>query len=249
MSGPSDSGARGRGASAPLPVGAASGRPSLREPQFDAGLVGEPELVVVLASKSPARLKTLRNAGVNPIVIVSEVDERALVAQTEAEHGPLTPAEQALLLAKAKSEKVAAEMGDAPAVIIGCDSVFEFQGKPYGRPPDTETAIQRIKAMSGNQGTLHTGHWVTTLSGEAGGIGSSIVHFGTIDDEEIEAYVATGEPLNVAGSFTVDGLGGPFVESIEGDYHNVVGISLPLLRNLLAKLGINWRDVRHPMSV
>jgi len=202
---------------------------------------------VVLASASPARLKTLQNTGVFPQVIVSDVDERALVAETEASQGPLTPAQQALLLARAKAEAVANTLTvETPTVVIGCDSVFEFQGKPYGRPPSPEIAIQRIKQMSGNSGILHTGHWVIALpSGKGiGEIGSSIVHFSEIDDAEIEAYVATGEPLNVAGSFTVDGLGGPFVEAIEGDYHNVVGISLPLLRKLLLKLDISWRAVR-----
>jgi septum formation protein len=241
---------------------------------------------VILGSASPARLKTLQNAGVFPEVIVSDVDERALVAATEAAQGQLTPAEQALLLARAKAEAVADAIGRlssspglrpskpansnegfdshcvaqptsvdgrriaAPSLVIGCDSVFEFEGKPYGRPPNAEVAIQRISAMSGNSGTLHTGHWVIALpSGEGlGAIGSSIVHFGIMDDAEIAAYVATGEPLNVAGSFTVDGLGGPFIEKIEGDYHNVVGISLPLLRNLLKQISIEWQDIRNANS-
>jgi len=202
---------------------------------------------VILGSASPARLKTLQNAGVYPEVIISAVDERALVANTEAEQGPLTPAEQALLLAKAKAEAVAevVKLRNEEFLVIGCDSVFEFNGKPYGRPPNSETAIDRIKAMSGNSGTLHTGHWLVTADKSLGAIGSSIVHFGNIDEQEIAAYVATGEPLNVAGSFTVDGLGGPFIESIEGDYHNVVGISLPLVRNLLLQIGIPWREIRN----
>jgi len=208
---------------------------------------------VILASASPARLKTLQNAGVFPEVIVSEVDERALVSKTEAAKGPLPPAEQALLLARAKAEAVAAVISRRPeasstdgTIVIGCDSVFEFNGKPYGRPPSADVAIERIKQMSGNSGILHTGHWVIKLPAFAatGAIGSSIVHFGGISDDEIAAYVATGEPLKVAGSFTVDGLGGPFIDSIEGDYHNVVGISLPLLRKLLLQLNVPWRSLR-----
>lgn len=232
----------------------------------DTGLETCQPVKVVLGSASPARLKTLQNAGVFPEVIISDVDERAAVRAAETERGPLYPADHALLLAKAKAEAVAAEwlnrhpnLVSRPAeysaidgepyeqiIVIGCDSVFEFEGKPYGRPPNPETAIARIQQMRNNSGTLHTGHWVILLpEGTAvGRIGNSIVHFGDMDDAEITAYVATGEPLNVAGSFTVDGLGGPFIESIEGDYHNVVGISLPLLRNLLGQLGIPWRAIR-----
>jgi septum formation protein len=231
---------------------------------------------VILASASPARLKTLRNAGVDPIVIISDVDERALVAVAIEELGPQSPADQALLLARAKAEAVAStiEQPVEPAIIIGCDSVFEFEGEPYGRPASAAQAFDRIKAMQGNSGVLQTGHWVIALpsrppviepdeattqgnagfdtlttfashpAGNSGGVGSTTVNFGTMSDDEIQAYVDTGEPLKVAGSFTVDSLGGPYIESIEGDYHNVVGISLPLVRRLLAELSIPWHALR-----
>ncbi|MDR2702862.1 MAG: Maf family nucleotide pyrophosphatase [Cellulomonadaceae bacterium] len=238
---------------------------------------------LILASASPARLATLQRAGVEPIVRVSGVDERAVTRTATERFGEvLSPGDTALLLAQAKAEAVAREL-DAPAndsgggldnggglddagldddglsdsllddaVVVGCDSILEMDGKPYGRPADAATAIARIKAMSGNSGTLHTGHWVIDLrSAENGGTGatlgatgSTIVHFSDIEDEEIEAYVATGEPLQVAGSFTVDGLGGPFVAGIEGDYHNVVGISLPLLRDILRQIGVPWHTLR-----
>ena len=212
---------------------------------------------LILASKSPARLKTLHGAGVNPVVMVSAVNESAVVAEAEERHGPLTPADQALLLARAKAEAVCTSLtaGAKPGartVIVGCDSIFELDGVAFGKPRTPEVAFERIRAMSGRSGLLHTGHWVIDMQGPddddakaLGAVGTTTVNFGVIDDDEITAYIETGEPLEVAGSFTVDGLGGPFVESIEGDYHNVVGLSLPLLRDLLAKLEIPWRNIRN----
>lgn len=130
--------------------------------------------------------------------------------------------------------------------MLGCDSMLELDGEVHGKPADAATAIARWQRMRGNRGVLHTGHWLidNRLGGSAGLIGataSTIVHFADIDDAEIAAYVATGEPLRVAGAFTIDGLGGPFVERIEGDHTTVVGLSLPLLRALLAELGLHWR--------
>ncbi|WP_109472228.1 Maf family protein [Ornithinimicrobium cavernae] len=207
---------------------------------------------LVLASASPARLSTLRSAGVDPRVVVSSVDETA--AQTAAEQaagGPLEAADVALLLARAKCEDVAATDpgGD---VVLGCDSVLELDGEVHGKPADPAEAVSRWQRMRGRSGILHTGHWVVDLrdagnggtGGTVGATSSTLVHFADLSDEEIEAYVATGEPLRVAGAFTVDGLGGPYVRGIEGDYHTVVGVSLPLLRNLLDDLGIPWHTLR-----
>lgn len=189
----------------------------------------------VLASASPARLATLRRAGLDPTVIVSGVDE----AQVQG----LPPDELALALARLKCTAVA-ERDDLPpaAVVLGCDSVLEMDGEPLGKPGSPEEATRRWKQMRGRSGVLHTGHHLhDTAAGEAAAAtASTTVHFADVTDEEIAAYVATGEPLHVAGAFTVDGLGGAFVLGIEGDHHNVVGVSLPVLRELLADLGHSW---------
>lgn len=198
---------------------------------------------LVLASASPARLSTLRSAGLRPEVIVSGVDETGL------EH--LTPAQLARELAVLKGTAVAErlEQPDAGQVtlVIGCDSVLELDGAAYGKPGTPEVAAERWRRMRGQVGTLHTGHHVIrqdssgTTSRTEGA--ATVVHFAELSDAEIDAYVATGEPLVVAGAFTVDGLGGPFVTQLEGDYHNVVGISLPLLRTMLLELGVSWPDL------
>jgi septum formation protein len=189
----------------------------------------------VLASASPARLATLRKAGLDPQVIVSGVDEDQLDG--------LPPRELALQLAQLKCAAVAAR-DDLPenAVVLGCDSVLELDGQALGKPDDAADAINRWQKMRGRSGVLHTGHALTdTASGTTvSRTASTIVHFADVSDAEIAAYVATGEPLHVAGAFTVDGLGGAFVTGIEGCHHNVVGVSLPLVRDLLAKLGHNW---------
>jgi septum formation protein len=192
---------------------------------------------VVLASASPARLGLLRQAGLDPHVLVSGVDEEAISAPT--------PAELALVLAEAKADAVAA-MGAYPgALVIGCDSVLELDGQALGKPADAAEAVARWRAMRGREGVLRTGHCVIdTGSGErASATASTVVRFGTPDDEEIAAYVATGEPLHVAGAFTLDGRSAPFVEGIDGDHGNVIGLSLPLLRTLLAKLGVRITDL------
>ena len=190
---------------------------------------------LVLASASPARLATLRSAGVEPVVIVSGVDE----SQVEG----LPPAELALQLAELKCEAVAGRDGLPPdALVLGCDSVLELDGRALGKPHDADDATARWRSMRGRSGVLHTGHSLRdTASGRvAAATASTTVHFADVTDEEIAAYVGTGEPLSVAGAFTVDGRGGAFVTGIEGDHHNVVGLSLPLVRELTAELGRSW---------
>lgn len=214
---------------------------------------------LVLASASPARLETLRSAGIDPLVRVSDVDEPAVLAAAADAYGQLEPADAVLLLARAKALDVAAawERDDAApstdVVVVGCDSMLELDGQIHGKPASAAQARERWQAMRGASGVLHTGHWLVDLredeeGGTGGTIGASsatVVHFADLSDAEIDAYVATGEPLAVAGAFTIDGLGGPFVRGVEGDPHAVVGISLPLLRDLLGDLALSvpsfWR--------
>lgn len=188
---------------------------------------------LVLASRSPARLATLRSAGLDPEVVVSGVDESQVA--------PTDPAALATQLASLKARAVAAVV-DPPGVVVGCDSVLELHGEIHGKPASAAEAERRWRAMRGSSGVLHTGHCVldldTGLSVQASA--ATTVHFADLDDAEITAYVATGEPLEVAGAFTIDGLGGAYVTRIEGDPHNVVGISLPLLRLLMGELGHRW---------
>jgi septum formation protein len=190
---------------------------------------------LVLASQSPARLQTLRNAGIEPLVIVSGVDEDQLTG--------LAPGELALELARLKAEAVAPRP-EVPggALVLGCDSVLDSDGEAYGKPGTAQEATRRWRAMRGRTAVLRTGHsLVDTASGRrAEATASTLVQFADLDDDEIDAYVATGEPLHVAGAFTVDGLGGGFVTRIEGDHHNVVGVSLPLLRDLVRDLDHSW---------
>ncbi len=214
-----------------------------------------PATTLLLASASPARLATLRAAGVEPLVRVSDVDEDAAVAEAEARHGRLEAADVALLLARAKAEDVAAASDDLAAdLLLGCDSVLELDDEVHGRPADAAEAGERWRRMRGRSGVLHTGHWLMDLrdaedggsGGMVGGTASTTVHFAQLTDAEIDAYIATGEPLRVAGSFTLDGLGGPYVSGIEGDPSNVVGVSLPLVRELVGELGVAWHDLRDP---
>lgn len=189
---------------------------------------------IVLASQSPARLATLRAAGIEPEVIVSGVDEDSI---TTTDAGNLAAA-----LAQLKCRAVAARIAD-DALVIGCDSVLAFAGEIFGKPRDAAEATDRWRRMRGRSGVLHTGHCVRRGAQEVIETASTAVHFADVSDAEIEAYVATGEPLHVAGAFTIDGLGGAFVTRIEGDHHNVVGLSLPVLRVLVADLGLVWTDL------
>lgn len=190
--------------------------------------------VLVLASASPARLATLRSAGISPLVQVTHVDEDAVLAAAR----PLAPAEAVLTLARAKAEHAAAHPVVHGDLVLGCDSMLELDGEVLGKPRDAAEARGRWRAMRGRSGVLHTGHWLVRGARAVGATASTRVHFADLSDAEIDAYVATGEPLAVAGAFTIDGLGGPFVTGVEGDHHAVVGLSLPLVRELLAELGI-----------
>jgi septum formation protein len=207
---------------------------------------------LVLASASPARKKLLHAAGIEPSIVVSGVDEPAVTAAATERYGELAAEDVALVLARAKAEDVASQIDGA--VVVGCDSVLELDGQVHGKPADAAEAFARWQLMRGRSGVLHTGHWlVDTRDEDAGGTGATLgatasttVHFARLTDDEITAYVATGEPLRVAGAFTIDGLGGPFVSGIEGDPSNVVGLSLPLLRELLGELGLTWHELRAP---
>jgi septum formation protein len=207
---------------------------------------------IVLASASPARKRLLRAAGIEPSIVVSEVDEDAVTARARETYGELAAEDVALLLARAKAEDVAGQV--AHAVVVGCDSVLELDGEVHGKPTSPQEAAARWRQMSGSSGVLHTGHWVVdTREEDDGGTGATLgatasteVHFARLDDAEIEAYVATGEPLRVAGAFTLDGIGSAYVTGIEGDPSNVVGLSLPLVRDLLGELDIPWRELRAP---
>ncbi len=198
---------------------------------------------LVLASASPARRRILLDAGIDPDVVVSGVDESTVT-------GP--PADVALTLAVRKAMAVVPVLTrgahPADALVLGCDSVLDLDGEAHGKPRDEAEAIQRWRRMRGRAGVLHTGHClIDTGSGrQTAAVASTTVHFADIDDRDITTYVATGEPMRVAGAFTIDGLGGAFVERIEGDPHNVVGLSLPLLRRLLDELGVRLTDLWAP---
>jgi len=194
--------------------------------------------VIVLASASPSRLRLLTSVGVNPRVVVSGVNEE------DSAYSQLTPRELVIALAIVKAHTVN-ELIDYPAIIIGCDSTFEFEGESLGKPGSADNAIARAKRLRGKSGVLHTGHcFIDTDKGiEISDVVSTRVHFADMTDEEIEGYVATGEPLNVAGGFTLDGMSAPFIAGIEGETSNVIGLSLPLLRNAVNSLGYKWFEL------
>ncbi len=212
---------------------------------------------LILASQSPARTKLLTEAGIRHHVLVSDVDEDAV----QAKYGVTDAHDTALLLARAKAEAVAALPEAEGALVIGCDSVFEFDGESHGKPYTAEVARERMLRMSGSQGVLHTGHWLVDCRDTAadadeeagadetpegtgatvGAVSSAEVHFARMSTNDIDAYIATGEPLHCAGSFTIDGLGGgAFIRKVDGDPHAVVGLSISTLRDLLvhANVGI-----------
>jgi septum formation protein len=194
---------------------------------------------LVLASASPARLRLLHDAGLDPSVVVSGFDESAITHDD--------PYELVTALATAKAQTVAAQLGDRGALVLGCDSMLEFYGEILGKPGTPDAATERWQQMRGKSARLLTGHCLidTAAGRRASDVGETVVHFGEPTDEEIAAYVASGEPLNVAGAFTLDGRAAPFIDGIEGDASNVIGLSLPLLRRLLAQLGVGitelWR--------
>jgi septum formation protein len=194
---------------------------------------------LILASKSPARTKLLTEAGIRHAVLVSHVDEPAVVAS----YGDLDAHSTALLLARAKAEAVASLDEADGALVIGCDSVFEFDGEAHGKPYEPAVAIERISRMRGRSGVLHTGHWLVDTRDEGSGatigaVSSATVTFSDMSDDEVRAYVASGEPLQCAGAFTIDGLGGAFIERVDGDPHAVVGLSISTLRSLLRSAGV-----------
>lgn len=208
--------------------------------------------MILLASQSSGRLATLRAAGVEPLVRVSDVDEhailRALAADSRTEP---TPPQQVQALARAKAADVADTVtrsereADPDLIVVGCDSMLEIGGRVVGKPETAAIARERWRSMRGRTGVLHSGHALVRVGNgaRAGGVSSTTVRFGSPTDAEIDAYVATGEPLGCAGAFTIDGLGGAFIDGIDGDPHGVVGISLPLLRRLLADLDVRWTDL------
>ena len=193
---------------------------------------------IVLASASPSRERLLRSVGLNPEIRVSGVDEE------DSRYSDLSPKELVIALAIVKAHTVK-NLIDFPAIIIGCDSTFEFDGRSLGKPITAEVARERARKLSGKSGLLHTGHCIidTAKEIEFSDVASSKVYFAEMSDLEIDDYVATGEPLNVAGGFTLDGLSAPFISGIEGDPSNVIGLSLPLLRRAVVALGYNWFDL------
>ncbi len=204
---------------------------------------------LVLGSASSGRLKVLRQAGVEPLVRVSGLDEDGLIAAM----GPdAAPDEVVRTLARAKAEHVAGMLGDqhvtADCVVLGCDSMLYLNGQLCGKPASTDDARRQWRSMAGRAGQLHTGHCLIQLRDHdvvrvEAQTSITTVHFGTPTDSDLEAYLASGEPLRVAGAFTLDGLGGWFIDGVDGDPSTVIGVSLPLLRSLLARCGLSVTDL------
>ena len=200
---------------------------------------------LVLASSSPARLALLRSAGIEPEIVLPDADEPALAAKAKLENPNLGAGDLVGLLAKAKAESVIHDLSTQGALILGGDSALEFQGEILGKPHEPEVAIQRWNKLSGESGVLHSGHYLIDNRDPANpkgslAVSSTKVFFSKLSEQEILDYVATGEPLKVAGAFTIDGLGGAFIDRIEGDSHTVVGLSLKVLRELAAGFGVHY---------
>lgn len=210
-----------------------------------------------LASTSPARLATLRAAGVEPVVIPPDVDEDAAVADAMTAAGPISPTGVVQLLARTKAEAVASASAGGATIdgfildgfILGGDSAFELDGVVYGKPHTAEAARERWQLQRGRTGLLHSGHWLIdhrggSAQGAAGAVSTASVTFASdLTDAELDAYIATGEPLHVAGAFTIDSLGAAFITAVDGDPHAVVGLSLSTVRGLLRGFGVEWHEL------
>lgn len=203
---------------------------------------------LILASASPARLALLRQAGIKPIVAPTDLDEELLVAAHEAEHGPLAPADFVVLLARAKAEALLDQdpLTGFDGLVLGGDSALELDGAMLGKPHTPDRARERWLAQRGRSATLHSGHWLLRvrdgrIQQSAGVATATHLDFSPdIDDAEIDAYVASGEPLEVAGAFTIDGRGAAFIDRIDGDPSTVIGLSIPAVRRLARELGVAW---------
>jgi len=203
---------------------------------------------LVLASSSPARLALLGDAGIVPEVVVPAVDEEALTDGLKSTNPNVSTEQLVEYLAKAKAESVVSDPRTFGALILGGDSALEFQGATLGKPHEPEVAIARWKQLRGNSGTLYSGHCLIDNTDPKNSkmvskVSSTKVFFSDLSDAEISAYVATGEPLKVAGAFTIDGIGGAFLDRIEGDAHTVVGLSLRVLRDLTRQLGAEYTSL------
>lgn len=207
--------------------------------------------LLLLASASPGRRNTLARAGLAFDTLATDLDEDAILRRAGTEVGP---AEQVLLLAREKAQaatRISTERDGGGYIVLGCDSMLELEGQVIGKPLTAERARERWRAMRGRTGVLHSGHWlVDDRDEEDGGTGATLgatasceVTFAQLSDEEIDAYVATGEPLGVAGGFTLDGYAGPFIDGVNGDPHAVIGLSLPLLRGLLGEIGLGIHEL------
>ena len=194
---------------------------------------------IVLASQSTSRRRLLEGAGINPTIIFSNVDE-----ETDF-FNAMSPADMVIALAVTKAHTVREQI-DYPALIIGCDSTFDVDGVSFGKPGTPDIARERARKISGRSGLLHTGHCIidTAQGREIADRVTTKVTFSELTDQEIEDYIASGEPLQVAGGFTLDGFGSPFIPVIEGDYTNVVGLSMPFLRSAMSQLGYSWPQVK-----
>lgn len=195
---------------------------------------------IILASASPSRKRLLEAAGIDAQIVISDVDEEDSIYLS------MTPKEMVVALAIVKAHTVR-EIIVGTGLIIACDSTFEFEGASLGKPLTPEVAKERAHLLSGKSGYLHTGHCVldTERGVEIADVATTKVNFSELSDQEIDDYVASGEPLNVAGGFTLDGLSSAFISSIEGDYSNVIGLSVPLLRRMTSQLGYAWHEITH----